>query len=64
MERVVCPFTARATWAGEVVAESSSAIRVELADQPPLLFFPLEDVRLGAFHRDEGAGGLVPSHRG
>ena len=23
MERVVCPFTARATWAGEVVAESS-----------------------------------------
>ena len=59
-QRVVCPFTARATWAGQVVAESSSAIRVELADEPPLLFFPLEDVRLGAFHRDEGAGAPFP----
>ena len=64
MVRLVCPFTARATWAGEVVAESSSAVCVERADQPPLLFFPLEDVRLGAFHRDEGAGGLFPVEGG
>jgi acyl-CoA thioesterase len=64
MEHLPCPFTARATWAGELVAESSSAVRVEQAGEPPFLLFPMEDVRLGAFRRDESAHPLLPVEGG
>jgi acyl-CoA thioesterase len=64
MVRLVCPFTARASWGGEVVAESGAALCVEWADRPPVLFFPLEDVRLRAFHRDQGAEGFFPVEGG
>jgi len=64
MVRLPCPFTARATWAGELVAESNSTVRMEQEGEPALLFFPIEDVRLGAFHRDESAGGLFPVEGG
>ncbi len=60
IERCPCPFTARAWWAGELVAESASTVRVEQAGQPPFLLFPMEDVRLEAFHRDESAGAPFP----
>ncbi len=64
IERFLCPFTARAWWAGELVAESASTVRVEMAGQPPFLLFPMQDVRLGAFHRDETADPLFPVQGG
>ncbi len=64
IERFPCPFIARAWWAGELVAQSASTVRVELAGQPPFLFFPMEDIQLGGFHRDESAGAPFPVEGG
>ncbi len=64
MERVPCPFTARATWAGELVAQSSSVFQVGRPGQPPFLLFPMGDVRLGAFHRDQAAHAPFPVEGG
>jgi acyl-CoA thioesterase II len=59
-----CPFRARAWWGGQVVAESTAAVRVEEAGQPPALYFPLADVRLDLCAdivgpTSEGAGTLA-----
>ena len=43
------PFLARARWGDRIVAESSRAVRVEAPGHPPLLCFPIADVRLDAF---------------
>jgi len=41
-----CPMVARA-WAGDVlVAETTKALRVEETDHQPILYFPLDDIRL------------------
>jgi acyl-CoA thioesterase len=42
-------LVARAWWAGELVAESSSALRVEQSGRPPSLYFPVQDVQLPKF---------------
>jgi acyl-CoA thioesterase-2 len=48
-----CPFTVRAWWGDELVAESSAAVRVERAGRAPSLFLPVQDIRLEAFHQEE-----------
>ena len=53
-----CPFTVRAWWGDELVAESSAAVQFEQSDPPPWIFLPIEDVRLDAFH-PEGAPGRI-----
>ena len=55
IQRLPCPFTVRAWWGDELVAESSAAVRVERAGQPPSLFLPLNDVRLDSFHPEPEA---------
>jgi acyl-CoA thioesterase II len=47
-----CPFRARAWWDGQLVADSTAAVRVEEAGQPPALYFPHSDVRFEPFHDD------------
>jgi acyl-CoA thioesterase len=44
VERHPCPLPARAWWDGRLVAESTSAVRVDAADRPPVLHFPLAHV--------------------
>jgi acyl-CoA thioesterase II len=53
VEPTPCPFPARAWWGEQLVAETTSAIRVEEPGAPPALFFPCTDVRLDLFHDDE-----------
>ena len=53
-----CPFTVRAWWGGELVAESSAAICVEHSGPSPWIFLPTKDVHLGAFRLEEEPGGL------
>lgn len=48
-----CTLPARAWWGERLVAETTGAVRVEEAGQPPALYFPCSDVRLDRF-RDEG----------
>jgi uncharacterized protein (DUF427 family) len=55
-----CSYRARAWWGERLVAETTSALRVEAADGPPLLCFPLADVRLELF-RDEGRPAACPA---
>ncbi|HKH04992.1 MAG TPA: acyl-CoA thioesterase domain-containing protein [Acidimicrobiales bacterium] len=55
-----CPYRARAWWGERLVAETTSALRVEAADGPPLLCFPLADARLELF-RDEGRPAACPA---
>ena len=59
MQRLPCPFTVRAWWGDELVAESAAAVRVERAGQPPWLFLPLKDVRLDSFRPEPEARGAV-----
>jgi acyl-CoA thioesterase II len=44
------PYRARATRDGTVIAESDAAVRVDVPDGPPLLWFPRDDVVEGALH--------------
>jgi acyl-CoA thioesterase/uncharacterized protein (DUF427 family) len=53
VEPTPCPFPARAWWGEQLVAETTSAIRVEEPGAPPALFFPCTDVRLDLFRDDE-----------
>jgi acyl-CoA thioesterase II len=55
MEPLGAPLSARAWWGDTVVAESASAIRLEEPGQPPALLFPLADVHIGTFRRDDDA---------
>jgi acyl-CoA thioesterase II len=48
-----CPYRARAWWGERLLADSTSAIRVEEPDQPPALYFPSADVHFELV-RDEG----------
>lgn len=59
VERLPCQLTARAWWAGQVVAETTGAVRVEEPDQAPVLYFPPGDVRLDLF-RDAGRTTACP----
>lgn len=43
------PFLARARWGDRVVAQSTSAVRVDAPGSAPLLCFPVADVRFDAF---------------
>jgi acyl-CoA thioesterase II len=54
-----CPFRARAWWGDRLVAESTAAVRVEEAGEPPALYFPSSDVRFDAF-TDEGRRTTCP----
>lgn len=49
-----CPNRARAWWGHRLVAESTSAVRVEEADRAPVLWLPAADVRFDLL-RDEGS---------
>ena len=42
------PYRARATRMGTVIAESNTAVRVDIPDAAPLLWFPRIDVVSGA----------------
>jgi acyl-CoA thioesterase/uncharacterized protein (DUF427 family) len=46
-------YPARAYWGDRLIADSTAAVRVREPGQPPVLYFPREDVRLGSF-TDEG----------
>jgi len=52
-----CPFTVRAWWGDELVAESAAAVRMQPAGVPPWILLPVEDVRLEAFHPEDAPGG-------
>jgi acyl-CoA thioesterase-2 len=54
-----CSLRARAWWGEQLVAESTAAVRVEEAGQPPVLYFPRSDVRLELF-QDEGHQATCP----
>ena len=54
VERHPCPLRARAWWGDELVAESTSAVRVEEPGREPALYFPLADVRLELFEPEAG----------
>ena len=54
--RLPCPFTVRASWGDEMVAESAAAVRLERPGRPPSLLLPVEDVRLEAFFLEEAPG--------
>ena len=41
-----CPYTARAWWADQLLAESAGTVRVDQPGRAPTLWFPLADVRL------------------
>ena len=43
-----CPYRARAWWGDQLVAESTSAVRVDIPGQAPTLWFPWDDVRPAA----------------
>lgn len=47
------PYPARARWRGALVATSTSAVRTDPPGQPPRLWFPRADVRLGTGALDE-----------
>jgi len=61
-----CPFTVRAWWGDELVAESATAVRVEQAGLPPWILLPIEDLRLEAFHLEGGprSSGAFPVEGG
>ena len=54
-----CPLRSRAWWDGQLVAESTAAIRLEETGQPPTLLFPCSDVRFDLFG-DEGREATCP----
>ncbi|MET0727803.1 MAG: acyl-CoA thioesterase domain-containing protein [Acidimicrobiales bacterium] len=51
-----CPYRARAWWGDRLVAESTSALRVEEPGRTPVLCFPNEDVRFDLFCEEGGEG--------
>ena len=54
-QRHPCRYPARAWWGGQLLAESTATVRVEVTDQPPVLCFPCEDVPFELF-LDAGHG--------
>ena len=55
-----CPYRARAWWGDRLVAETTSARRVEEADRAPVLWFPAADVRYDLL-RDDGRTDTDPA---
>ena len=55
-----CPYRARAWWGDRLVAETTSARRVEEADRAPVLWFPPADVRYDLL-RDDGRTDTDPA---
>jgi acyl-CoA thioesterase len=51
-----CPYVARASLGGDVLAESGATVRVDQPDGPPLLFFPVADVWA---ERSDGLDGVT-----
>lgn len=47
-----CPYRVRAWWGDRLVAESTAAVRLDVAGDAPLMCFPPDDVDLGAFRHD------------
>jgi acyl-CoA thioesterase len=54
-----CPYVARASLGGDVLAESGATVRVDQSDGPPLLFFPVADVWVERGDGLEEASGYV-----
>jgi acyl-CoA thioesterase II len=48
-----CPWTARARWRDDVVAETTRALRVDEPGAAPVLWFPRDDVRSATLTGDE-----------